>query len=946
MPPVIAAAVVAIEGIKLATIISFVAKTVIGLVVSQAFSSLLGSKPKKPTNQTPTQQQQDRLQTFRSSVAPRVVIYGTAVVAGPITYGTSSGGDNEYMHLIVPLAGHQVAGIDDVWINEDRIANADLDGSGNVTAGNLAGYVRVKKYLGATGQTADADLIAEAPGGEWTSAHKGKGVAYLYVRVKASSDKFPSGVQNVKAIVRGKKVFDPRTSTTAFTNNLALCVLDYLTASYGMRIGSSEWSSSHWQAQANICDQNITTTSGGATQKRYTIDGSFSLDLSPIDIVEDMLTAGVGALIFREGKYWLQVAEFTDRTVTITTKDLREGPVEVVARKTRRELFNTVRGTYVNPNDNYQPADFPPVRNTGYQAQDGGEEIARDIELPFIQDELRAQRLAKIVLERARQGIIVRLRCKLTVLRVAVWDVVGVTISDLGWTDKRFRVLEWRLTGDPGVDLLLQEDTSASYDWNYGEATVGDPAPDTALVSPFDPPASLTGMTLASGDAELDVRADGTIFSRLRVSWTKVPNIHVQVGGIVEIQYRKSTDTEWRGAEDAFGDATSQFILDVQDGVAYDVRARAVTSQSAVGPWAQINGHVVLGKLAAPSAPTTFVVSVSPDGLRLFEWTHSGQPADVRAGGGYRIRYYLGSTSTWSAMSDLIGGILTGFRFETTLLGAGTYTFALKAIDSSGNESATAVFASSVVLPDPPLAGALASQDERGDGWPGTKSANAYVDEEIIKATSTFVWDSATGTWDSYTASWDTLGADNSPITYETLTIDLGADALMKPIVTSGGTGTITVEMKTWKTGGSEPGSWSAVAQATARYIKIRWTITGTNPTLTQASVIIDAPSTPDYFNDVNTATETNNQSWFYRAAAGDVYLIARNGLAVNTMARINALQNVGAAYTWELVSKAATKPGGWTNAASGPAAQFRIRNAAGTLSDATIDVELRGPRA
>ena len=371
-----------------------------------------------------------------------------------------------------------------------------------------------------------------------------------------------------------------------------------------------------------------------------------------------------------------------------------------------------------------------------------------------------------------------------------------------------------------------------------------------------------------------------------------------------------------------------------------------MTTQNAEGAWSQINGHVVLGKLAPPSSPTSFVVSVSPDGLRLFEWTHAGQPADVRAGGGYRIRYYLGATSTWSAMTDLIGGVLTGFRFETTLLGAGTYTFALKAIDSSGNESASAIFASSVVLPDPPLAGALSSQDERGDGWPGTKSANAYVDEEIIKATSTFVWDSATGTWDSYTATWDTLGADNSPITYDTLTIDLGADALMKPIISSAGSGTITVEMKTWKTGGSEPGSWSAVAQTTARYIKIRWTVTGTNPTLTQASVIIDAPSTPDYFNDINTATETNNQSWYYRAAAGDIYVIARNGLAVNTMARINALQSVGGAWTWELVSKNASKPGGWTNAASGPAAQFRIRNAAGTLADATIDIELRGPRA
>lgn len=945
MPPVLTAAAAIASQISLASIVSFVAKTVIGLVVSQAFSSLLGSKPKKAAQTTPTQQAQDRLQTFRSSVAPRIVIYGTAVVSGPIIYATSSGSDGEYMHVIVPLSGHECAGIDDVWINEDRVANGDLDGSGNVTAGNLAGYVRIKKHLGAAGQTADSDLVAEAPGGEWTSDHIGKGVAYVYVRLKASSDKFPSGLQNVKALVRGKKVFDPRTATTAFSNNAALCVLDYLTASYGMRATSAEWDSTHWEAQADFAEESVTLTSGGATQARYTMDGSFALDLAPADIVDDMLTSCVGALIFREGKYWLQVAEFTDRVVTLTTRDLRDGAVEVIARRSRRELFNTVRGTYTNPADNYQPADFPPVRNTGYQAQDGGEEIARDLELPYVQNELRAQRLAKIVLERSRQGIVVRMRCKLTALRVAVWDVVGLTISDLGWSDKRFRVVEWRLSGDPGVDLVLQEEAEASYDWNYGEATVGDPAPDTALVSPFDAPAPLANLTLASGDDELDVRADGTIFSRLRVSWDRVPNIHVLSGGVIEIQFRKSGETEWRGAEDAFGDATSQFILDVQDGTAYDVRARAVTTQNAEGAWSQINGYVVLGKAAPPSAPSSFLVSVTAAGLRVFDWSHDAQPADVRAGGGYRIRYYLGSTSDWSAMSDLPVGVLTGFRLETTLLSSGTYTFAVKAVDSSGNESATAIFASSVLLPDPPLAGALEFTDERAAGWPGTKT-DCYVDEEILKANSDFQWDDATGTWDSYTASWDTLGADVSPIRYESTTIDIGADAVMTPIVSGTGAGTITIEMKAWKFGDSEPGSWSAVGPATARYIKIRWSVAGTNPTLTSATVIIDAPSVADYFTDVDTATATNNTASYYRAAAGDIYVIAKNGLAVNTMARINALQSVGGAWTWELVSKNATKPGGWTNAASGPAAQFKIRNAAGTLADATIDIELRGPRS
>lgn len=926
---------------------------VIGAVVSSGIGMAFSKKPKRPE---PFQRQaQDRLQNIRSSVSPHAVIYGQARVAGPQIFATSSGSDNRYLHLIIPLAGHEVEEIGDVWLNDEVIPSASINATtGAVTAGKFAGAVRIKKYLGTASQIADLDLIAEAPSSEWTSDHRGRGIAYLYVRLEQSQDLFPGGAPNISAIVKGRKVFDPRTGVTAWSDNAALCILDRLRAVDGLAIAADEWAPAWWQAQANLADELVTITAGGATQRRYTINGSLLLNGSPLDQIEEMLSACAGVITYVAGEYQLHQAAYASPSVTLTTADLR-GPIEIVTRRPRRELFNAVRGTYVEPSQFWQPTDFPAVTAALYEAQDAGERIYRDIELPFTTDGVRAQRLAKLMLERERQPVTIRFPAKLTALRLQVWDVVNVTIAgpapalDLGWSAKPFRVTSWSMSEDGGVDLVLQEEAAAAYSWNFGEATTIDPAPDTSLRTPFDPPPSPSGLAAYSGDSELDVRLDGTVVSRVRLTWSQVPDVYVLSGGNIEVQYRQTGESAWIAGPAALGADTSVTIPDVADGIAYDFRVRAINSLSVPGTWSQLNGYVVLGKLAPPSAPSTFTIAITPEGLRRFSWTHALQPPDVRAGGGYRIRFFLGSTASWSAMSPLHSGLLTSAPYETTDLAAGTYTFAIKAVDSSGNESNGAVFISAAAIPDPPLAGALLLRDEYALNFPGTITSGFRDTDRALRATSAQTWANLPSAWSALSSAWDTILTNNSPLIYVTPTIDLGADLLMKPIVTVLGVGAQSIDMRTWKTGESEPGTWSALGQATARYVKVRVQVAGAAPAITSMQTIIDAPSVTDTMNDVNTATQPTT-SWFFRAGAGDIYVQPRNNIGALSMAMIAALQNVGGAWTWELISKSATAPAGWTGSATPPRAgipiaQLRIRNAAGTLADATVDIQLRGPR-
>ena len=58
-------------------------------------------------------------------------------------------------------------------------------------------------------QGADSTLISHMPG-EWTTAHRLQGIAYLYIRLTYNTNVFTNGVPNVKALIRGKKVHDKR----------------------------------------------------------------------------------------------------------------------------------------------------------------------------------------------------------------------------------------------------------------------------------------------------------------------------------------------------------------------------------------------------------------------------------------------------------------------------------------------------------------------------------------------------------------------------------------------------------------------------------------------------------------------------------------------------------------------------------------------------------------
>jgi hypothetical protein len=540
------------------------------------------------------------------AAGPWRIVYGRAHLGGTYSFRHLTGTNKEFFHQIITLSGRKVYQINDMYFEDEMVP---LDGNGDAT-GKFAGYVHVEKHTGDPNDTSQPfpGLAAAAPT-KWTANHLQRGRAKAYVRLKWNADLFPNGNPNITFDIKGKEVWDPRTGTTGYSENVALCCRDYLADStYGMAAASSELddgAGGSIRAAANICDEDVNLNPSG-TEKRYTANGAFETTSKPVDVLGDLLGAMAGYPTYINGKFGLLAGAWRTPTLTLTDGDLR-GSIKYDARLSRSEIFNAVKGLYLCPTNKWQPADYPSWTNAGYEAEDG-ERIWHELNLPFTISSATAQRLAKIELERTRRQGTLTLPCKLAGYLAQPGDVIKETHARFGWDEKTFEVVGAKLAADLdasenpvlGVDLRCRETDSAVYNWSSGDQkiTSGPPTltlPDGNLV------AAPTGLTLSDYSVQ---RADGIRVTYLKVVWTAPADEFVISGGKIHVEFKKVADSVYISAGAALGAATEHSIGRVDDAVNYDVRIRAENSYGALSVWVA-GQHTVAGESAVLATGVT-----------------------------------------------------------------------------------------------------------------------------------------------------------------------------------------------------------------------------------------------------------------------------------------------------------------------------------------------------
>ncbi len=489
-----------------------------------------------------------RMITQRSPIALRQVIYGTVRVGGNVVFMETTSGtndDNAFLHMIIAFAGHEVNSIGQIYLDDHAL---QLDSNGDTASSDSKYYqnsshVRIIKKLGTTTQTAVTELVNESDN-KWTNSHTLKGIAYIYVKLAHNNDIFPNGIPNITAVIQGKKVFDPRNNTTAFSDNPALCIRDYLTNSdYGLDTPATQVDNATVIATANLCDETV-TLANNSTEKRYTANGSFDTGEKPNDIINELSTSMGGQVSYSSGKFFILGAKYQTPVKTFTEADLTSG-ITVTTRKSRRDQYNGIKGVFADPDNLYQPTDFPSYQSSTFLSEDQNRENYKDVTFPFTTSHTMAQRLAKIDLFRSRNQISATLKLTMKAFDLRVGDTIYVTNTRLGWTNKVFEVVTWRLSVDAdgkiGVECNVKETTSGVYTFSSSEERSKIVAPATNLVNQWTA-TPITGMSLAEQNP---ISEDGTTARQIRVSWTVPANAYSQDRYIVRVKLSLASDSEY-----------------------------------------------------------------------------------------------------------------------------------------------------------------------------------------------------------------------------------------------------------------------------------------------------------------------------------------------------------------------------------------------------------------
>lgn len=424
-------------------------------------------------------------------------------------------------------------------------------------------YVTIRQFYGIAAGERDTALETNS-GGEWTSTDVGKSIARLHVTFKYNSDIFPSGAPQLSAIVTGARHYDPRLDSTnggsgaaRFNDpstwsapnsdgaNPALAAAWYLTSPLGFNAPFSRIDWPSVIAAANICDEAVALKAGGS-QPRYRCSGVLSTADDRRTNLDKIIGSMAGLRFFSQGKWTLKAGAYSTPVMDLTDDDFADGTVQVMPRAKRRDLFNSVAGTFIDAANGYAPTSFPSYASPTYITQDGGEELWADIELPLVDNAARAQRIALLELNRSRQALTVAATFKPRTIRLQPDDRVTLTSATYGWTSKVFRVKDWSYVPHGLVSLVLQEDASVVYGWSAGDENVPDPAPNTALPDPRIV-APLANFRVSTG--AVDELPDGTRVPYALATWSAITDSAVLSGGRIDLWWKRAVDSLYRKVE-------------------------------------------------------------------------------------------------------------------------------------------------------------------------------------------------------------------------------------------------------------------------------------------------------------------------------------------------------------------------------------------------------------
>ena len=676
----------------------------------------------------------------QSNNAQIPVIYGERLVGGTRVFLETSGTDNNYLYGAIVLCEGEINAITEIQVNDDVVTFDGAFAHGTQITSNDTKYgttITLQPFYGTDAQSA-ASLLTTLS--NWNTNHSLSGIAYIAFRFTWDSDKY-TGIPNIKAKVQGKKIstFDSGgTETTGvYSKNPVWCLLDFLRSErYGKGIDDSDIDISSFYAASQIAEAQVTPYSGGSDINLFDCNAVINTNKKIIENVKVFLRGMRGLLPYVQGKFKLLI-ETTGTAALTLNEDNIIGGIKLESER-KNEKYNRVLVNYVNPDKNYQvdTVVYPETSadHETLKTADDGFLQEGNVTLDTITSPYQALEFGKIILNRSRNNLKLSLKANYEALDLAIGDIVNVTSTILGMTDKPFRVSGMSLNSDFTASLSLQEHQDSWY--TFDEKTQVAVIPDTNFPDPF----TIEAPSIEHTD-ELISLFDGSVVSKLTVT----VNSNDQFVNEYEVQIKPQSDTNFI----TIGRSTNKVFekYPVIEGLTYDIRARAINSLGVSSAYTT-SQHEINSAFEPPDDVTGYTVDVVGDKVH-----HSWLPVanlDLRF---YEIRMSTDTTTTnYADTVVLVERIGRPSTSVVTPYQAGVKYF-LKAVDKFGVRStnyASAIVTEQVFEEKQETTTTITEET----AFSGTKT-NCVVVDDTLRLDTSINFDSLSGNFDDAEGFFD-----------------------------------------------------------------------------------------------------------------------------------------------------------------------------------------------
>jgi len=606
-------------------------------------------------------------------------------------------------------------------------------------------YIRVSKHLGAVDQLADTTLISEIPA-KWDTTKKLSGLCYTIITLNLNFTDFQGGCPSVEALIRGKKLHDARDGSypsdiPVWSQNPALIVADYLTSEM-CGVPWTDLPLADYIAAANVCDENITTPVNiGA---RYLANGTVTADQSQSQVLEKLAQSMAGTICATT--WGIKAGKYVAPVMTLDQSDI-VGDMSYTSGTAEADLYNGVKGQYIDSTNLYVPTDFAPYQNAAYVTADGGE-LWTDVSFMFTDNKQRVHNICRIFTEDQRNAFTINGTFSYKTWTLQVGDRISFTSTLLGQTAKIYRVINKKYAVDSAVQLTLKEDASSI--WDFEDAVTEDSTPNTDLPSPFivTPPSNIQ-----ISEELYQTSSSAGVKNKAIVAWN---NVDSSIMGY-ELTYKNYFDAYYLIKITTLDEYLE--IFDIADGI-YDFKVRARNHLDLWSEYSTIKTAEIFGLNVLPGDVTGFTVR-NFNGMAQCNWDKTTD-LDVKIGGDVVIRFCPLIVGASFAQSIILpDGDFNGDATNALVsLATGTYYIQFK--DSTGHYSLNPA---SFVATEALVSGWTTVQTSTQHTlFTGVKTGCEAIDG-VLKLESTALFDSIS---DLDSAGYiDSIGGLNTSGTYE-----------------------------------------------------------------------------------------------------------------------------------------------------------------------------------